>query len=135
MIKLHRSRSEMKPPDLTAMIDVVFLLLIFFLLTSMVVNPILPIDLPDSSSSRMDDRDAVSISLDRSGTIMLNDREVDEASLKQVLEDLLRKKKEKKVELRADSRLFFGRVVKIMDHVKQAGASSIAVVTEKTPDP
>lgn len=135
MIKLHRSRSGMKPPDLTAMIDVVFLLLIFFLLTSMVVNPILPIDLPDSSSSRMDDRDAVSISLDRSGTIMLNDREVDEASLKQVLEDLLRKKKEKKVELRADSRLFFGRVVKIMNHVKQAGASSIAVVTEKTPDP
>lgn len=125
----------MKPPDLTAMIDVVFLLLIFFLLTSMVVNPILPIDLPESSSGRIDKRDAISISLDRNGTIILNDREVDEASLQQVLEDLLRNKKEKNVELRADSRLFFGRVVKIMDHVKQAGASSIAVVTEKTPDP
>jgi len=135
MIEFHSSRSGMKPPDLTSMIDMVFLLLIFFMLTSMAVNPVLPIDLPDSSSSRTENRETVSLAVDRTGTIMLNGREVDESGLATELGDLLRKKKEKNVELRADSRLFFGRVARIMDHVKQAGASSIAVVTEKTSDP
>lgn len=72
MIDFGEHAPEKKHLDLTPMIDVVFLLLIFFLLTSIFSKPSIPLDLPRAESARQTGEPAVSVAVKRDGTILLD---------------------------------------------------------------
>ena len=131
MIDFGENISEKKHIDMTPMIDIVFQLLIFFLLTSIYAKPVLPVNLPEASSSIVKEETDITISIDNSKQIYLNNRLIPDNRLRIEMQKLLENRTDKSVHLMADKNVDFGRVIDVMDKAKQAGAGDISVVTEK----
>jgi len=131
MIEFGEPARERKGLDLTPMLDVVFLLLIFFMLTSIFAKPLLPLDLPEASTGQISTEPDITVSISRDGIVYVNEDEVPATRLAALLTELFAGKMARDISLRSDQGVPFGRVVEIMDLAKQAGAENISVVTEQ----
>jgi biopolymer transport protein ExbD len=131
MIDFGEHLPEKKHLDLTPMLDVVFLLLIFFLLTSIFSKPSIPLALPEAESARQAGEPEVSVAIKGDGSLLLNGRTVALGELYPALADLYQGGARKAISLVSDKGVPFGRVVEVMDQAKKAGAEDIAVVAEK----
>ena len=127
---LQRNR---KIPSLTPLIDIVFLLLVFFMLTAhFVKDEVLDITLPEAdSATTLDNDDALEIVLDNSGHILIKQKHIAISELDNVLQQMLMGRKNKKVILRGDKIAELGLTVKVMDAARKAGASSLDIITQK----
>lgn len=123
--------------NITSLIDVVFLLLIFFVVTSTFLEqPGLDLSLPEASSAEAAERDEVVVRVTPEGTIYVAETPVAIENLTAALEQALTSKDTTGVVLEADERVQHGRVVAVMDAARQAGARSLVVATrpdESTP--
>ena len=81
MIDFAESLKEKRRLDLTPMIDVIFLLLIFFMLTSIYSKPVIPLNLPEGASAEKEERESLEIAIDRDGVITVDGSQVELASL------------------------------------------------------
>ena len=126
-------------PDLTPLIDVVFQLLIFFLLTSKYVeqapNPSssIPVNLPESSltaSSSLPQE--MIISIDEEEKIYVGDEEMSLDQLKQRLSQLAQKKPNTLVLIRGDQKVSYGQIGQIMSIV-QASGLKMSVILQSSP--
>jgi biopolymer transport protein ExbD len=131
MIEFDEHVSEKRGMELTPLIDVVFLLLIFFLLTSIFVKPSIPLDLPESETARVMDKPEVSVTIKKDGAVLLNDIEIPSLELYAALSDLYSGTSSRNLKLISDKAVQFGRVVEVMDIAKKAGAENISILTEK----
>jgi biopolymer transport protein ExbD/biopolymer transport protein TolR len=115
--------------NVTPMVDVMLVLLII----SMVAAPMLQrgINLqPPATESASEIREArVSVSVDREGRIRINDRPVHPELLHERMKSLARTNPEETVFLRADKLLPYGEVLLVMDKIRTAGVTRIALVT------
>ncbi len=135
MLEFEKPLTKRKWLDLAPMIDVVFLLLIFFMLTSIYAKPMMPIKLPESETSVVQEEPEITIGISSDGSLSLNGQNITIDQLRDELSQRLLGRLEKNIRLTADKRVYFGLVINVMDIAKQAGADNIAVVTEKkTPD-
>ena len=133
MIEFEKKLPQKRWLDLAPMIDVVFLLLIFFMLTSIYAKPMMPVSLPESETSVVQNEPDITIGVSRNGTLSLNTRSITIDQLPEKLSRLLYGRHEKSIRLIADKQIHFGLVITIMDVARKAGADNIAVVTEKKP--
>ncbi|WP_303851348.1 biopolymer transporter ExbD [Seleniivibrio woodruffii] len=117
-------------PDMTPMIDMVFLLLIFFLLTSVFSIPAVKTDLPESTTAQQVKQDELTIAVKSDGSVYLNDYPVDDIHLRMMLGRKLATADEKIVNVSADKSVDFGRIVKVMDIAKESGAESVAFLAD-----
>lgn len=127
-----RQNKERVSLDLTPLIDIIFQLLVFFLLTaSFIATPNLGVELPKASSkaTNADQRD-IRISIERSGKITLDNKVVDYAGLLQKLKELNAKKPKARVLIHADKKAYHGDVVKVMDAAKTAKFRRLGVAIE-----
>ncbi|HBG06137.1 MAG: hypothetical protein A2075_02445 [Geobacteraceae bacterium GWC2_58_44] len=131
MIDFGEHLPEKKALDLTPMIDVVFLLLIFFLITSIFSRPSLPLDLPEAETAQMAGEPDVSVAVKLDGTISLNGRGIALAELYPALHAIYQGKQQRGISLVSDRGVPFGRVVEVMDQAKKAGADSISVLADQ----
>ena len=127
---LQRNR---KIPSLTPLIDIVFLLLVFFMLTAhFVKDEVLDITLPEAdSATTLDNEEALEIVLDKRGHILIKQKHIAVSELDKVLQQMLSARKNKQVILRGDEVAQLGLTVKVMDAVRKAGASSLDIITQK----
>ncbi len=115
--------------DLTPMIDVVFLLLIFFMLTSIYAKPVLPLDLPEAESCVQQRNKEIVIGIAGDGGLTLNRSRVALDELESLLaQELDGQPEEKSVCLAADKNVSFGRAIRVMDTAKKAGARNISII-------
>ncbi|HUV60036.1 MAG TPA: biopolymer transporter ExbD [Desulfatiglandales bacterium] len=117
--------------SIAPLIDIVFLLLIFFMLTSHfdIISGI-DIKLPDISERGSDQSvDTMTVSLDKTGNCYLQKKKV---TLKDLYLRLKELTKEKKIDLilNADRDVTHGHVVRIMDLAKKAGINSIVIAAQ-----
>ena len=131
MIDFGEHLPEKKGLDLTPMIDVVFLLLIFFLITSIFAKPSIPLNLPEAETARPAEEPEVSVALRVDGTLLLNGTPLTLAELYPALLAQYANGKRRDISLLSDKGVPFGRVVEVMDQAKMAGAENISVVAEK----
>lgn len=117
-------------PDLTPMIDMVFILLVFFLLTSVVVLPVLDIELPVAESQNAAEEIELIITLDAEGSIQVNKEAVPAARLLEHLQNISSEAAVKEVIIRADKKLPFGNIVEVMDIARKAGFESLSFLVE-----
>ncbi len=119
--------------NLTPMIDVVFLLLIFFMLATTFMDPEreIDIDLPEASSSLALDtqHDELIINVMRDGVLKLGDHEVDRDALLAELRRAARQNPEITVTIRGDRLVTHEVIVSVMDACGQAGLRNLAVGT------
>lgn len=120
--------------NLTSLIDVLFILIIFFSVSSTFLEqPGIDLKLPEAESGVDTPLDKVIIQIDKDEQIFLNDKAVDRNSLAEQVNKLLGDKTDKSVTLKADSQVTHGTVISIMDLLRRDGIYKITVSTTRPP--
>ncbi|MCK5328361.1 MAG: biopolymer transporter ExbD [Candidatus Latescibacteria bacterium] len=132
MIQRKAGKEATSELNLTPMIDIVFQLLIFFMVTAVfAITPGLDIKLPEAEESEAPEKENLFIVIDEQGAMKLNHKSVTYASLKR---ELMEKRKildnTTMIVIQADEKVFHGQVVKVMDISKAAGITDLVVATE-----
>ena len=117
---------------LTSLIDIVFLLLIYFLLTTnFMVDEGIKIKLPQAKASAPQTEEVLTVYVDQHGTAFLGTEEVSIVRLFDRLKEKIGSQENKLVVIRADRAVILNKVVKVMDVAKAAGAHRLCLATEK----
>lgn len=125
-----RSKKPSLSLDMAPLIDVVFQLLIFFMLSSSFFNPTLKLDLPKAVTEDRREIEQIRVSVDKGGTIFVNDVKTSLDELKPRLQAKLLKDPKKSLHLRGDEAMPYRFFVEVMDQARQAGARQIHIVHE-----
>jgi biopolymer transport protein ExbD len=127
-----RKKREAPRVDLTPMVDVVFLLLIFFMIsTTFVETPGISVKLPESSSQqRKQEVKEVKVYLSKDGRIFLGEQEIEQSELRRRLKAYGARTKTMTFLLLADKEALHGKVVTLMDMAKETGFDKLAIATE-----
>ena len=118
---------------LTPLIDVIFLLLIFFMVTTTIIKPSkrLDIQLPEAKAASAKTKSIpVRIELKRSGELYLNGKRINLKTLETRLRELGKEGGKKTAIVRADRRLDYGRVVRILGICRASGYSDIGIAVK-----
>jgi biopolymer transport protein ExbD len=131
---VHRKRRDSIKPQvpLTSLIDIVFLLLIYFLLTTnFMVEEGIKIKLPQAKAAAPQTEEVVTVYVDQEGRAFLGNEEISLAALFDRLKDTIKNQDNKLVVIRADRAVILNKAVKVMDIAKAAGAGRLCLATEK----
>ncbi|OEU61923.1 MAG: biopolymer transporter ExbD [Desulfobacterales bacterium S5133MH16] len=127
----RRERIKVQVP-LTSLIDIVFLLLIYFLLTTnFMVDEGIKIKLPQARASAPQTEETITVYVDQQGRAFLGTEEVSIARLFDRLKEMIGSQENKLVVIRADRAVILNKAVKVMDIAKAAGAGRLCLATEK----
>ena len=117
--------------NITPLTDIFLVLLIIFMVTTTVLqDESKNIDLPAASESE-ETPEGVTVAVDDTGEILVNDRRVTEEELPGAIEDALASAKQKIVILRGDKGVLLGQAVDILDTAQRLGAKGIALATKQ----
>ncbi len=116
--------------DMAPLIDIVFQLLIFFMLSSSFLNPALKLNLPRAVQQDQREAEQVVVSVDREGSIYVNTLKTPKLELQAALQSKLAKNAKKSVHIRGDKDMPYKYFVEVMDIARQAGARQINIVHE-----
>ena len=124
-------RAPMADINVTPLVDVMLVLLIIFMVTAPLLASGVPVNLPDSRANALDqEEDQVTIAIDKTGDIFLNDKPVASGGLGQAVDGIGCKSADGRlVTLRADRSLDYGRVMTVMGELNHAGCNRISLVT------
>ena len=131
-MEFKRNKKAIVPPDITPLIDVVFLLLIFFMLsTTFIINPGININLPKSSAEEIKmEKQKIIVIISKEGDIYVEDKKIDLEILKVMFNDIAKTSKESTAIISADEDTSHGIVVSVMDMAKLSGVTRLAIETE-----
>ncbi|MDB4196018.1 biopolymer transporter ExbD [Flavobacteriales bacterium] len=115
---------------MSSMTDLVFLLLIFFIILSALAKNAVDVDLPEGGSVAPTTQSLASIVVKPDNTILLNNKIIDISELERAVLKAVANDKEKLVELNGDKASDFGIAVEIIDMVKK-NKLKIAIMTKK----
>ena len=117
--------------NITSLIDVLFLLLIFLMVSSSFLEePGMKLSLPEAQSAEVGEKKAFTLYITVAGDMFLNDEKVPLDSLEADLEDIVPQLENETLTLKADADATHGMVVKAMDAAKLAGVKRLVVATK-----
>jgi biopolymer transport protein ExbD len=140
-LKLQAHVREEPTVDLTSLIDVVFLLLIFFMVsTTFEHQAVLKVDLPEASAveAPVDQEDRLELVIDSTGQMYLNDQQLldsDARTLRAAFNEAVGDKRDLPLILRADRETPHHFVVTAMDVAAQLGFRNLSIATDRTVGP
>ncbi|WP_341503573.1 biopolymer transporter ExbD [Gallaecimonas sp. GXIMD4217] len=117
--------------DMTPMLDIVFIMLIFFIVTtSFVKESGLDVNRPTAATATKKKSATIFIGISENGEVMMEKRNVDVERVRANVERMLAEQPEASVIIQADRNAKHGIVVEVMDQVKAAGIDKISVAAE-----
>jgi biopolymer transport protein TolR len=130
----HRRNPVMSEINVTPMVDVMLVLLIIFMVSAPLLTVGVPIDLPQTQASSLDqtDKEPLAVSVNTNGQVFLQNTEIP-------LEELVPKLKaiaaarggsDERIYVRGDKTVDYGSVMKVMGRLSAAGFRRVALVTE-----
>jgi len=130
-MKLRERKREDFMVEMTPLVDVVFLLLIFFMIsTSFSVSNSLKLELPASKASSQEKQvEEVLVSIDAKGQLYVQDEAVEDGDLRRRILNISKGDPNMRVVLRADGGTMHKRVVYVMDTVRELGMGKLAIAT------
>ena len=126
-------RAPMAEINVTPLVDVMLVLLIIFMVTAPLLVAGVPVDLPQNRAAPLDQQvKPIQVSLDKQGAIFIDDAAVAEAALPAKLAAIAAQPappEGRRIYLRADRSLDYGRVMKVMGELNRAGLNRVALVS------
>ena len=126
-------RAPMAEINVTPLVDVMLVLLIIFMVTAPLLVAGVPVDLPESRAGALDQQaKPVQIALDKNGGLFVDDQPVSDAALPQRLARIAAEPapaEGRRIYLRADKSLDYGRVMRVMGELNRAGLNRVALVS------
>jgi biopolymer transport protein TolR len=126
----RRERHIIREINLVPLIDVLLVVLFFYMIISPMMSRGLDVNLPKSEANTVKQEDRVVLTVTRSQALFVEQERVDVSKLKDVLDSIRKSKPLVNVYLRADKDAPYGAVVQVMDVVKRAGIDRLGMVTE-----
>ena len=118
--------------DITPMLDIVFIMLIFFIVTATFVKESgIDVTRPDAETAIKQNRVAILIAIRDNNEIWINRRKVDLPSVRANVEKLHAENPQGGAVIQADRQAETGVLVEIMDQVRLAGVGAISIATEE----
>ena len=119
--------------NILPMIDVLFAVLIFFVISSLIINRnrMVSVDRPKSSMNTVMDQKAVIISMNREGELFINNKKTDPSSLAVDLKILQQSSGTTKLLIDADQAIQYGDVFNLIEKARSAEFTSIGLVTNR----
>lgn len=119
--------------NISPLIDMVFILLIFFIVTTVFVEETgVDVERPEATSAADLDKENINIAITRSGEVVYGDREIGVSGVAAVVRRLTQSE-EKGVTIKADKAVTTDLLVRVIDEVNLAGAQSVSIATEGAP--
>ena len=133
MRKARRQEQEESEVNLTPMLDVVFIMLIFFIVTASFVKEAgIDITRPKAQTAERKERASIMVAITESGQIWMDRRQVDPRALRANFERLRAESPQGSVVILADKSSKNEQLVQIMDAARGAGIQSVALSAEIT---
>ena len=130
-ISIDRHKKRIKPISLVPMINVVFLLLIFFLVAGTLEKvDVIDVELPKADSGELLDEGHVQIMLGRYDEIIINDRPVKLSEVESEIKRQLEHNPERVMTMKADARMPASRMIEVMNRIKAAGGVNLSLTTQ-----
>lgn len=131
-MNFSRTRRVEPVVDVTPLIDIIFQLVLFFMVsTTFVSAPGIEVDLPRSSSDTvLRDTDDLNIWVSSDGAVYVDEEPVDYQGLKAALTEAARTNPSTLIVIKADKDVGHGRVVAVMDAARSRGLTQLAIATE-----
>jgi biopolymer transport protein TolR len=126
----RRTSRTLAEINVTNLVDVMFVLLVIFMLVAPLMKHGIDVDLPQVSSKGVDLRDEFVVTIDKDEGIYLNDQRVSIDSLEKRLQEIYAARPDITIFLKADKRVPYGSVVRIMGRARRAGIEKLGMVTE-----
>jgi len=126
--------APMSEINMTPLIDVMLVLLVIFIITAPLMASSLKLDLPKTAgASPAGAPQALLLAIDADGRLFLGDEPMPRERIAERVREAARRHPATEVQLRADSRVPYGRVAELIGLVQDAGLSRIGFVTEAAP--
>ena len=127
MLNLFPSRRKRFQIDMAPLIDVVFLLLIFFMLTFAIQGQGLAISLPEGEETEKVEKDII-VKIDHNNKIYLNGRQIEIDSLGSTLGEDLLKRSDKMVVIDSAPKVKYELFARVLDVSRGAGAENFSII-------
>ena len=128
----HKKNPYQIQAPLTSLIDIVFLLLIYFMLTTnFIVEEGINIKLPNAKASAPQVKQEITIFVDKEGATYIADTPVPIDLLYTKIKEMIGNETDRLVVVKADKTVVLNKAVRVMDIAKAAGASRLCLATEK----
>jgi biopolymer transport protein ExbD len=131
-MEFKRRRHNHAHMNIAPLVDVVFLLLLFFMLTSQLVRePAIKVNLPDSRTAETHHEQIMTISITRNGEVYFMDKRVDIGNLQKAIAESIHDTHRDVLRIKADREADVGILVNVIDEVKLSGITNFRIVTER----
>ncbi len=131
-MRFRPKKQEVDNVDVSPLIDMVFILLIFFMVTTTFVKDMkLDINRPAASSASKSDSKVVRVYIDNTGEVYIDNQPVQVWAIQSKLRSLLRTMTEKSVLVVTDDSIPVERLIDVVDECRMSGAKDVAVSTSK----
>ena len=127
MKPIQRQRRPGLRMELSPLIDCIFQLLIFFMLSSTFLTPSIKLTLPTAEAGSVSASDKIMVTLSSDDTIYINKQQVTFETLGPEIRRLLKDSDEKVITIRGDSNINFSTFVRALDIAKQNGAVNVNI--------
>jgi biopolymer transport protein ExbD len=132
MRRRHARPEEDTAIDMTPMLDIVFIMLIFFIVTATFVKESgIDVTRPDAETAVKQSRVGILIAIRNNNEVWINRRQVDLAAVRANVERLHAENPQGCAVIKADKEAMTGVLVEIMDQVRLAGVGSISIAAEE----
>ena len=128
ILKRNKTISQI---NVTPMVDVMLVLLVIFMITAPLLTVGVPINLPKTKAKALpEDQTPLSITINKEEKIFVQDTEISLDKLIPKLVSISKNRNDRKIFIRADEVLSYGKVVEVMAVITSAGFNKIALVTD-----
>jgi biopolymer transport protein TolR len=122
--------------NVTPMVDVMLVLLIIFMVTAPLMTSGVSVDLPKTNAQQLNsDSEPLTVSIKADGSIFLQDQAVDVGDLVTKLQASSKNNPDRRIFVRGDKDLAYGRIMEVMGTITQGGFTKVALLAEQTAAP
>ena len=132
MAKRHAAQQEETEINITPMLDIVFIMLIFFIVTTSFIKETgIDPNRPEAATAIAQERGNILIAINEIGDIWMNKRKIELAAVRQEVEQARNESPESTVVIIADEKSATGVLIDLMDQIRLAGVTNISVAAEE----